>query len=167
MATFKDSAGREWELTINVPVMKRVQARTGYHLGKLLNDDCKLLGEITGDPVEFVNVLYAMCESQCKVAGVSDEQFGESMAGDAMDAASNAFLKAIEDFCPSRTRPLIAALRTKGQEVAGLMEAGTAAAVSKIQGIDPRTILNSISLPNVGSVPGSLEYTPVNAHSAN
>jgi hypothetical protein len=162
VATFKDSTGRDWELAINVPVMKRVQARTGHHLGKLLNDDCKLLGEITEDPVEFVNVLYAMCESQCKVAGVSEEQFGEGLAGDAMDAASNAFLKAIEDFCPSRTRPLIAALIVKGQEVTGLMNQGTADAVSKIQGIDPRTILNSISAPNAGSAPGSLESFPAN-----
>lgn len=163
MAMFKDADGCEWDLVINVPVMKRVQARTGHHLGKLLNDDCKLLGEITGDPVEFANVLYAMCESQCKVAGVSEEQFGEGLAGDAFDAASNAFLKAIEDFCPSRTRPLIAALRVKGQEVAGLMNQGASEAVAKIQAMDAKVILNSISTPSVGNVPGSLASIQVNA----
>jgi hypothetical protein len=162
VARFTDNAGRIWELAINVPVMKRVQDRTGFHLGKLLNDECAVLKEVTGDPINFCAVLFVMVEPQAKAAGIDDEAFGAALAGDAADAASDAFLKAIEDFCPSRTRPLIAALRAKGRELDDLMTAAIPEGVKAIQAMSTTTILNSISTPSASAPRASSEYTPAN-----
>lgn len=162
MAKFKDSEGREWLLTINVPVMKRVQDRTGFHLGKLFNDDCKILQEITGDVITFGSVLYAMVEPQAKAANVSEDAFLESLSADAIDAAGDALLEAVQDFSPSRTRPLIAALRNKGREVIGLTNEGMAEAVGKINAMNPAMILNSISTSNVSAPLASSESIPAN-----
>jgi hypothetical protein len=162
VAKFKDSAGREWVLTINVPVMKRVQDRTGYHLGKLFNDDCKILQEITSDAIIFAGVLYAMVVPQATAVNVSEDAFLESLNADAIAAAGDALLEAVQDFSPSRTRPLIAALRNKGQQVLSLTNEGMAEAVGKIDAMNPAMILNSISTSNVSEPRASLESIPVN-----
>ncbi len=160
MAKFKDSAGREWSLAINVPVMKRVQERTGVHLGKLFNDDCKLLQEVTSDAITFGAVLHAMIEPQAKAAGVDEDSFLEALDADAIESAGDALLAAVQDFSPSRMRPLIAALRTKGQELATLAGAGMAEAATKIEAMQPTMILNSISTSNVSASPVSSESIP-------
>ena len=160
MAKFKDSTGREWVLTINVPVMKRVQDRTGYHLGKLFNDDCKILQEITSDAIIFSGVLYAMVAPQA--AGLGEDDFLEALDADAIAAAGDALLEAVQDFSPSRTRPLIAALRNKGQQVLSLTNQGMAEAVEKINEMNPAKILNSISTSNVSAPLASSESIPAN-----
>ena len=160
MAKFKDSTGREWVLTINVPVMKRVQDRTGYHLGKLFNDDCKILQEITSDAIIFAGVLYAMVAPQA--AGLVEDDFLMALDADAIASAGDALLEAVQDFSPSRTRPLIAALRNKGQQVLSLTNEGMQEAVGKIDAMNPAMILNSISTSNVSAPLASSESIPVN-----
>jgi hypothetical protein len=162
VGTFKDSFGRDWLLTINVPVMKRVQDRTGYHLGKLFNDECKLLQEVTSDAIIFGSVLFAMVEPQAKSANVEEESFLESLNADTIEAAGDALLVAVQDFSPSRTRPLIAALRNKGQELAMLSNAGMAQAVSKIEAMTATEILKPISTSDVSASPESSESIPAN-----
>ncbi len=160
MAKFKDSTGREWVLTINVPVMKRVQDRTGYHLGKLFNDDCKILQEITSDAIIFAGVLYAMVAPQA--GGLAEDDFLEALDADAIAAAGDALLEAVQDFSPSRTRPLIAALRNKGQQVLSLTNEGMQEAVGKIDAMNPAMILSSISTLNVSAPLASSESIPAN-----
>ena len=160
MAKFKDSTGREWVLTINVPVMKRVQDRTGYHLGKLFNDDCKILQEITSDAIIFAGVLYAMVAPQA--AGLVEDDFLMALDADAIASAGDALLEAVQDFSPSRTRPLIAALRNKGQQVLSLTNEGMQEAVGKIDAMNPAMILNSISTSNVSAPLASSESIPAN-----
>jgi hypothetical protein len=160
VAKFKDSTGREWVLTINVPVMKRVQDRTGYHLGKLFNDDCKILQEITSDAIIFAGVLYAMVAPQA--AGLVEDDFLMALDADAIASAGDALLEAVQDFSPSRTRPLIAALRNKGQQVLSLTNEGMQEAVGKIDAMNPAMILNSISTSNVSAPLASSESIPVN-----
>jgi len=160
VAKFKDSTGKEWVLTINVPVMKRVQDRTGYHLGKLFNDDCKILQEITSDAIIFSGVLYAMVAPQA--GGLAEDDFLMALDADAIASAGDALLEAVQDFSPSRTRPLIAALRNKGQQVLSLTNEGMQEAVGKIDAMNPATILNSISTSNVSAPLASSESIPAN-----
>ena len=46
-------------------------------------------------------MLYAACKPQADERGVSDEDFGRAMAGDAIEAATAALLEEIVAFCPS------------------------------------------------------------------
>ncbi|MFO7971921.1 MAG: hypothetical protein R6U40_09240, partial [Desulfobacterales bacterium] len=72
------------------------------------------LERLADDPVLLVDVLYVLCEEQAQRDGVSDEDFGRGLRGDALDAAARAFLEALADFCPSRKARLIRGLVEKG-----------------------------------------------------
>jgi len=66
----------------------------------LLDDDLKPVGRLLAEPVALIDVIYVLCEAQAKAAGVSDEGFGEAMAGDVIEAARDAFLAEFVDFFP-------------------------------------------------------------------
>jgi hypothetical protein len=53
------------------------------------------------DPVLLCDVIYAACKPQADERQVSDEAFGASMAGDAIEHATAALLEELVDFCPS------------------------------------------------------------------
>lgn len=99
MPKFKDTTGREWLVEVNVTTLKRVRSLC----------DVDLLGTVTGnvlerlhsDPVLLVDVIYAICKPEADRLGVSDEDFGRAMAGDAIDHATKALLDSIVAFSPS------------------------------------------------------------------
>lgn len=117
MAEFTDNAGRKWVLTLDVVEIRRVSARTGFRLDKLFGDNAAGLEKLFGDPLAFVDVLFVLVEPRAKEIGVSDEQFGRSLAGDAIDDAAKAFMEALADFSPSRQRKVLRALAAKTDEV--------------------------------------------------
>lgn len=116
--SFADEKGRTWNLSITPWEMKAVRARTGVDLGKLLNDDLKPFRELVSNPATFVDVLFVLCEEQARAAGVSDEDFGRAMYGDAVDRAGLAFEEAFLLFCPSRTRKILGKLLTAARAAA-------------------------------------------------
>jgi len=106
MRTFKDNAGRTWSLTLNVWTVKKVRDLLGLDLLDLGGDAATrdkpgLLFRLIADPVLLVDVLYVVCRDQADGASVTDEQFGRAMGGDAIDAATKAFLEELADFTPS------------------------------------------------------------------
>ena len=121
MRTFKDNDGRTWTVTLNVWTVKKVRDLLGVDLldlgggtvqpvGSRAGEDLpgNLLSRLIADPVLLVDVLYVVCAEQALgaperagKADVSDEQFGRAMAGDAIDAATRAFLEELADFTPS------------------------------------------------------------------
>ena len=54
-----------------------------------------------------MDVLYVACKDQADAAGVTDEQFGRAMGGDAIEAATAALLDDLVDFFPSQRRKLL------------------------------------------------------------
>jgi hypothetical protein len=100
MKTFKDNAGRTWIVAINVAAIKRVRGLAGVDLFGLVDDGFKGLAKLLGDPIELVDVLYVLCKDEADKIGVSDEDFGRAMAGDAIGSASDAFLEELTDFFP-------------------------------------------------------------------
>ena len=109
MRTFKDNAGRTWSLTLNVWTVKKVRDLLGVDLLDLGGESATgssdkkpgLLFRLIADPVLLVDVLYVVCRDQADGASVMDEQFGRAMGGDAIDAATKAFLEELADFTPS------------------------------------------------------------------
>lgn len=95
MPSFKDTTGREWLVVVNVAQVKRVREQLRINLAD--PNEGNLLEQLT-DPVTFVDVLFVLCQSQAKEAGVSDVQFGESMGGDALDDGLMALGGALADF---------------------------------------------------------------------
>ena len=116
MRTFQDNAGRTWTVTLNIWAVKKVRDLLGVDLldlsgsGRTINPTSAREGEelpdgllcrLLADPILLVDVLYVVCKEQADGANVTDEQFGRSMAGDAIDAATRAFLEELADFTPS------------------------------------------------------------------
>lgn len=110
MKSFTDNAGRTWMISVNVATVKRVRALCDVDLNSIVELDAqnqpntKLLEHLSTDPVLLVDVLYAICKPECDTKNVSDEEFGRSMAGDAIEQATDALLDEIIDFFPEAKR---------------------------------------------------------------
>jgi hypothetical protein len=105
MKTFNDNAGRTWTVTINVDAIKRVKSLLSVNLLEAVEG--KLLERLVSDPVLLCDVIYAVCKPEADAKGVSDEDFGRSMAGDAIDLATTALLEELVDFFPQQRRRLL------------------------------------------------------------
>jgi len=102
MQKFVDACGRVWVIEINAAVIKRVRALTGVNLYEVVDGD--LVDKLEADIVLFCDLLYAICKPHADREQVSDEQFGEGLAGDVIDEATTAFIEAMLQFLPERHR---------------------------------------------------------------
>ena len=132
MKSFTDNNGRTWTLVVNVATIKRVRALCGVDLNSIVEVEdgkpsAKLLERLSGDPVLLVDVLYAVCRPECEQKGVSDEDFGAAMAGDAVEQATDALLDEIIDFFPAAKRKafqrILSASRRFGEAARRRLEA--------------------------------------------
>lgn len=110
MRIFKDSRGQDWQIILNVHQMKRVRAALGVDLVNVITLDkdgtvkVDLVDRIASDPCLLVDILWVLVEEQAKEIGVSDEQFGCSLAGESIAEATKAFLDELVDFFPGAKR---------------------------------------------------------------
>ncbi len=110
MKSFTDNKGRTWTLEVTVATVKRVRALCKVDLNSIVELDknnkpsAELLERLSSDPVLLVDVLYAVCKPQADKLGITDEDFGESMAGDAIEQATTALLEEVIDFFPESKR---------------------------------------------------------------
>ena len=101
MRTFKDNQSREWTVEITVAAIKRVRGLAGVDLMEVLEGSNGLIEKLVRDPVLLCDVIYAACKPQADEHQITDEAFGASMAGDAIEHATAALLEELVDFCPS------------------------------------------------------------------
>jgi len=125
MKQFTDNAGRQWTVEVNVAALKRIKGLAGVDLLEVL--DGALIERLIRDPVLLCDVLYAACKPEADERGVTDEEFGRAMAGDAIEHATEALLDEIVSFCPSpRDRAalgrVLAATRTAMDKARDLVE---------------------------------------------
>ena len=109
MQTFRDNAGTPWELSINVASMRRVRDVLGVNLGTII--DGRLMQQILDDPALLGDILYVLCKTQCDERKISDYDFGASLAGESIEAATNALLQELIDFFPPAKRAMLNQLR--------------------------------------------------------
>ena len=111
MKTFNDNAGRTWTVAINVDTVKRVKSLLSVNLMEVIegrkDDPESLLGRLSSDPVLLCDVIYAVCKPEADAKGVTDEDFGRAMAGDAIDMGTQALLEELCDFFPQGRRKLL------------------------------------------------------------
>lgn len=129
MHAFQDNKGRTWTFEIHVAAVKRVKALLGIDLFELIEDGFQEFGKLVANPVRLVDVVYVLCKEEADKIQVTDEDFGRSMAGDAIEAAANAFIEEYADFFPDprvragirrviqSSRKLSAAMLTLGEEM--------------------------------------------------
>jgi hypothetical protein len=152
MRTFTDASSRQWAITIDGPAILRVRAGTcdvsgckhligcgckGVDLGDL-EEKWKL--QLRRDVVLLVNTLYLLCQPEAHQRGISDEQFGACLVGDALQRATIAMDEAIADFFPEEKRKILRALAAKDAEVCRL---GMERALAKLN--DPQLAENFVA----------------------
>lgn len=115
MKTFKDAAGREWQIVVDVGTAKAARDLRGVDLFKLHSSEAE---RVFSDPCLLVDVLYVLCRQQCEIRSISDEDFGRAMVGDAIEDGANALLGAVADFFPSPRRLLLQRQMAKAEELA-------------------------------------------------
>jgi len=98
MRKFKDKAGREWRLALNVATVRSLRHELGVDL---LSDDQGAIRDLAGDPIALCEALWALIAGQAEEAGVSQLDFWEAMSDDSIDQATTAFLEALVDFFPT------------------------------------------------------------------
>ncbi len=115
MKNFVDAAGRVWVVDVNVATIKRVRSLAGVNLLEVVEGD--LIERLSGDPVLLADVLYAVCQPQAARDNVSDEQFGEGLAGDVISLATTAMLDSLVAFFPEPRRRLLEKAAAKYRQV--------------------------------------------------
>jgi len=105
MKTFKDNEGRSWNVSVNVAAMKRVKTLLNLNLMDAVESD--LIQRLATDPMLLCDVIYAICKPDADKRNVSDEQFGQSMAGDVIEHATVALLEELVDFFPDAKRQVL------------------------------------------------------------
>ena len=165
MHTFTDNAGNTWTVTVNVDAIKRVKGLTGINLLDVLGGE--LMERLSSDPVLLCDVLYAVCKEQTDAKGVSDEAFGRSMAGDAIDGATSALLEELIEFFPLARRKQMKAAWEKLQR---LQTVALDWAGKKLEGdeLERKMLLALESGPggSAGSLPASSASIPAASPSA-
>jgi hypothetical protein len=148
--SISDTAGRVWSVPIDTTTIKRVRTILGVDLMSFVEGD--LMGRLMGDVVLFVDVLYAICKPEADARGVTDEQFGQAMSGEVLQAAEEALADGLFAIShPSRRQ----AARTAWEKAKQVRDRVTEMVVLRIN--DPRLerrieeILNQP--PGVGSLP--------------
>ena len=110
MRQFTDTKERVWEVELNVRQMKRVRDILGIDLVNVIQAGkdgavaTDTLDRVANDPILLVDILWVLCEGQAKAAGVTDDDFGSSLAGDSISDATRAFLDELVDFFPGARR---------------------------------------------------------------
>jgi len=99
MKAFTDNAGRTWTIAINVDAIKRVRGMLDVNLLEIVEGT--LIERLIRDPVLLCDVVYAVCKPEADEKGISDEEFGRAMAGDAIEHATKALLEELVGFSPS------------------------------------------------------------------
>ena len=105
MKTFTDNTGKTWSIAINLGAVKRVRASLDVNLLEAVEG--KLIERLVSDPILLCDVIFVLCQQEAEARGITDEQFGQAMAGDAIDAATSALLEELVDFFPSGKRQVL------------------------------------------------------------
>ena len=66
-----------------------------------------LLEQLSTDPILLCDVVYVLCKPEADQQNVTDEQFGQAMAGDAIEHATTALLEELVDFFPLARRRVL------------------------------------------------------------
>jgi histidine ammonia-lyase len=114
---FRDAAGREWDVSINVGVVMALKA-AGFDFYKLAENKGKALVNLYQDDFAFAELLWKLVESQAKAANVSAAEFYAALAGQALDDAWKEFGAAYVGF--TRGEETRSALRKVLDEIEAL-----------------------------------------------
>ena len=164
MQTFKDAKGRTWDVSLSVAAVKRIKALTGCDLLDLLSGGqaAESVKRVILSPIAACDVLYAAVRPQTEAAGVTDEEFGECLAGESLAAGINALLDEVEFFFgvtqgPAAARTIAAMRAKKAEATAKIFEKAS----QRTLAIDAQRIVDeAMGSDSPTDSPASSEWIP-------
>lgn len=111
MKSFCDVNGKKWNISITVGSIKRVRDLAGVDLLDMKNG--AVFEKLSSDPIALCDCLWALCSDQAEKDGVTETEFFDAMAGDAIDSATVAMLDDLVAFFPNAKRALLENLLRK------------------------------------------------------
>jgi hypothetical protein len=126
MKTFRDTAGREWAITVDLPAISRVMKAGIEYMGEpikvnllaLLEPDSELLAKALNYPPMIGGVVYALCQPQCAEKNVGDEEFARGLDGDVLGKALDCILEETIGFFPQDRRKVLGKVLEKSRTFA-------------------------------------------------
>ena len=115
MRKFKDEECREWIVRVDTTTIRKARDRFGIDLDGILSDK-EPLKRLADDVVLRVDVLWCCVEEQAKQKGITPDEFGQALYGDAIESATDALMEAIIDFFPRSRRDLLEKVWQKSKE---------------------------------------------------
>ena len=125
MTSFRDTAGRTWQISLTIDALKRVKSLLQIDLTEPLQGEPPLMTRLAIDVLLLCDVLFAIIKPQADAAGVSDEVFGASLGGEAILAAQEALTQEWLDFFQNLRRThLVTAIQKQRDLVRAIVAAG-------------------------------------------
>ena len=126
MKTFRDTAGREWAIVIDLPAISRVMKAGIEYLGEpikvnllaLLEPDSDLLKKALNYPPIVGGIVYALCQPQCVEKDIGDEDFARALDGDVLGKALDCILEETIGFFPQDRRTVLGKVLEKSRTFA-------------------------------------------------
>lgn len=157
MRLFTDASGRQWPISVNVFTVERVRGKLGIDLLAVLDDKAKLYSDLCGNLILVANVVHCICEPDIEKSGISKDEFGRGLYGDAILSAQQALLEEIADFFPdAMTRATLKNVIAKGRAAQQSVIKHVAA---KVEAVNPDSIAAAV-IAGFTNLPESLESTP-------
>jgi len=155
---FTDTEGRKWTVTLNVAALARVKSLCAVNLLSVVEPESKLLQELSTDPVQLCNVLYAIVKPEADGRAVTDAAFGAALGGDALAEATEALIQGVIDFFPKARRSLFQKAFDRAKVIQTKQEVLAAEGLEKI--LDAAEASLVARNPLSGNAPESSAATP-------
>ena len=157
MKTFQDTSGHEWTLAITIDAVKRIRDTLKVDLLDLFGGEPPLLTRLDTDVILLCDTIFVALKPHADAAGITSEQFGMALGGDAIIAARDAFMGALADFFQSLRRQEVVKAISKQTE---LVTAAVKLAGERIENLAVPEILSRTFGDPSSSWPASSESTP-------
>lgn len=133
MASFTDRKKRKWIVSVSIPLARKVKQALDVDILNVQTG----LPALSADPLLLCDVLYVLCREQADRLKVTDEEFGECLAGDVLEQACDAYVEALISFSPPRRGRILSSMQTTAVELettlAGLAEKKIPEAVKRLR----------------------------------
>lgn len=127
MASFKDTAGRDWRIKLDFDLQRRVRQATGL---KLQAEGFNSFAELSTNMDKLAETLWLAVEKQAGERGVTKDGFWSALDGTAMHAGELAIREAAIEFAPAGQRD---AFREAFKQLDAAMSEAYATACERIQ----------------------------------
>jgi hypothetical protein len=139
MKTFKDNAGHDWNIALNIGTAMLVKDRLAIDLLQPEQGDPPLITRLGSDEYLLAEVISVLLESQFEAQKIDESQIYQFFDGPTFARAHEAFYEELIDFFQSRGRSDRA---TTVQKQMTMLLKGVKAVVTKIDGFDMDAVID-------------------------